>query len=209
MRHRPAPALVALAVAALALGACRADGDDGDEPRTTVPTAPATTTSTAAVSYDVPATIDKAYIEKVMAALDRVFGETARYLVAKRAADQEFGRYLIATYGGESLSLTQQIWGQVINDDFRLLRANPGDARTEVRRILVAEPGCIVFEAGRDFSAVFNEPDPAGPARFVGLVPLPPGRDARGHNPTPWIITFDGGFKDGSQPTRGDACTEL
>lgn len=195
-------------MAALALGGCRADGDDGDEPRTTVPTAPATTTSTTAVSYDVPATIDEAYIEKVMAALDRVYGDAARYMAAKRAPDEEFLRYLGSAFGGDSFTLEQQVWGQVINDGFRLLRPSPGDAKTEVQRILMAEPSCILFEADRDFLAIFNEKGAPEPPRFVGLVPLPPGRDVSGHNPTPWLITFDGGFKDGGEPTREEACTE-
>lgn len=194
-------------LAALALASCRDGG--AQEPRTTVPTAPTTasTTSTTLASYEVPAVIDQAYIESVMAALDHVYGETARHIARERAADAQFAEYLVATFGGESFSLKQRLWGQVLNDDFRLLRTDPGDAKTTVERILVVDSGCILFQAGRDFFRIFNEPDPAGPPRFVGLVPLPPGRDVRHVNPTPWLITFDGRRSDGVDPTREEACT--
>lgn len=194
-------------VAVVALGACRDGG--ADEPLTTVPTAPtsAATTATTTVSYEVPATIDLPYVEKVMAALDHVYGEGARYMASARKADGQFAEYLVATFGGESFSLEQQLWGQVITEDFRLLRPSPGDPKTSVERIIEADQECVIFQAGRDFFPVYNEPDPPGPPRYVGLVPLPAGRDVRRINPTPWIITFDGRRSDGSVPNREVACT--
>ncbi|MGH9179821.1 MAG: hypothetical protein ACRD0N_14870, partial [Acidimicrobiales bacterium] len=103
MRQRASAVLAVTVSMALASGGCQGGGDD--EPRTTVPTAPSTsTTSTTAVSYAVPATIDQAYIEKVMAALDRVYGDAARYMAQKRAPDEEFLRILGAAFGGDSFS---------------------------------------------------------------------------------------------------------
>ena len=196
-------------IAVVALASCRDGG--AEEPRTTVPTAPDTsssTTGTTAVSYEIPATIDAPYIEKVMAALDHVYGEGARYMASNRKVDGQFAEYLAAAFGGESFSLKQQLWGQIITDDFRLLRPEPGDAETTVKQVLIAEPTCVIFEAGRDFFPIFTEPDQPGPPRFVALVPLPPDRDVRHLNPTPWLITFDGRRSDGSEPGREEACTE-
>ncbi len=190
----------------LVLTGCRDSKPNDDGGRTTLPTA-SSSTSTTAVSYDVPATIDVAYIEKVMAALDHVYGEAARYMAKHKTIDEEFSRYLVALHGGDSLDLERQIWAQVVAADFQLLRPNPGDARTTVERLIIAHPNCVLFQVKRDFSEIFKEPDPLGPPRFIGLVPLPPDRDTQKLNPTPWIMTFDGQFKDGAEPTPEEACT--
>lgn len=200
---------LALAVTlVLALGACRdADGSDGNG-RTTIPTAPSstTTTTTGVVSYAVPETIDAAYIEKVMAALDHLYGDLARHVASSHQLDEEFHRYLVTLHGADSFDLEKQVWVKVAAEDFRLLRPHPGDAKTTVERIIVARPDCILFEAKRDFFAVFNERGEPGPPRFVGLVPLPEDRNLDRRNRTPWIITFDGRFKDGGEPTPEEAC---
>ena len=191
----------------LALAACRDSG--GKEPDTTVPTAPSTsaTTATTALSFEVPPTIDMAYIQKVMNALDHVEGDIARHVAAKRALDEEFGRYMVALYAdGESLQLTQQLWSGIAADGFALLRAQPGDPKTTVKRLIAARPDCIVVQADRDFFAAFNKPDPAASARYVGLIPLPPDRNLDRRNPTPWSIGFDGRFKDEHEPTPEEVC---
>lgn len=118
--RRPVLAVIAL----LVLAACR-DGK-ADEPRTTVPTAPSTTTTTA-VSYEVPATIDIPYIEKVMAALDRVDGEAARRAAAQRQLDEEFLNYYAAIYTSEYFDLVKQAWYEIAGRGFEDLVADPGD----------------------------------------------------------------------------------
>ncbi|HEX2701538.1 MAG TPA: hypothetical protein VHM89_15165 [Acidimicrobiales bacterium] len=202
------PAVVAF-VACFALASC-GNGGGADEPKTTVPSAPtsSSTTTTTTVTYEVPPTIDAPYIAKVMAALDHLSGEAARHLAHTRVVDEEFNRYLVAAYGGESFDLERRLWGEVLSDDLRLLRPEPGDPETAVERVLVAEPGCVIFQGNRDYFKVFNEPDAPGPPKFVGLVPIPPDRDIRHFNPTPWVITFDGRRSDGSQPSKDVACTE-
>ncbi|MGH9179633.1 MAG: hypothetical protein ACRD0N_13895, partial [Acidimicrobiales bacterium] len=55
---------------------------------------------------------------KVMAALDRVYGDAARYMAQKRAPDEEFLRILGAAFGGDSFSLEQQVWGEVVKGAF-------------------------------------------------------------------------------------------
>lgn len=188
----------------MVLAACRKPAPA--DPETTVPTAPATTTTTA-VSFAVPPTIDAAYIQKVMAALDHVEGDAVRRVLGEGRLDERFVKSLAAIYGPQAGDLAQQNWLKVAGGHFELLTSPPGDPATTVQRIVAAEPTCVVFAARRDFSAMFKKPDPPGPQRYIGLVPLPPERNPDGENPTPWIMSFDGNFTDGAQPTAEEACS--
>jgi len=193
-------------LALVVLTACR-DSSAG-EARTTVPTRPPTssTTATTAVSYDVPAVIDAVYVEKVMAALDHVEGEAVRRAAAQGRLDETFVRTLASIYGPEAAELTQQVWSAVAGNGFKMLARYPKDPRTKVLRMIVSERSCILAEIERDFSQVFTKPDPPSPRRFLALTPLPVDRNPGGQNPTPWTISFDGHFTDESEPGRGDAC---
>ena len=190
----------------LTLAACRDSG--GKEPETTVPTAPSTsaTTATTALSFEVPPTIDMAYVQKVMNALDHVFGDIARHVATKRALDNQFNEMMVVLFGGDSLRLSHELWAKVAEGDFQLLRPQPEDPRTAVKRILTATRDCVVLEAGRDFLPAFLNPDPPGHARYVGLVPLPRERNLGNLNPTTWLITFDGSYSDDHVPTPEEAC---
>ena len=192
----------------LTLAACRDSG--GKEPETTVPTAPATsaTTATTALSFEVPPTIDMAYVQKVMNALDHVEGDIARHVAAKRALDEEFGRYMVALYGGDSLSLQQQLWESIASKSFERLRPQPGDPKTTVVRLVAIRPDCLLMRADRDYDAAFAIAGSPGPPRYVGLVPLAPDRNLDGRNPTPWLITFDGSYSDQHEPTTEEACVK-
>lgn len=193
----------------VALVGCRGGGGDDGEEHTTVPTSPSSmgTTTTSALSYAVPDTLDVAYVERVMAALDRLYGDLARHVAATRELDEEFARFLVSIYAGGSFESEKVLWSTVASEGFELLRERPGDARTTVERVVEARKDCIVVQARRDFFAMFNEPDPAGPPRFVALVPLPADRNPDGRNPTPWLMSFDGRYQDGHKPTAEEACT--
>lgn len=196
---RRLPAVVVL----VSLAAC--SNGKASEPRITVPTAPATTTTTA-VSYAVPATIDAPYIEKVMAALDHLDGEAARRAASQRKLDEEFLKYLVAIYNTKAFDLARQGWYELAGNDFKTLAPEPGDPRTIVERILSAGSDCVLFAADRSFAALFVDPDPPTPQRYIALTRLPADRDPGARNPTPWIMNFDGRFKDDHEPTSEEAC---
>lgn len=195
-----------LLTSALAVSGCQGAGDDGDI-RTTVPTAPPTSTTTQ-VSYKVPATIDVPYIEKVMAALDHVDGEAARRAAAQRRLDEEFFEHYVAIYTDKYFSLVQRAWLEIAGNGFGLLADAPGDPRTVVERVLVAKPNCVLFQAKRDYSSQLNGPDADVEPRYVALVPLPAQRNVGGRNPTPWIMSMDGRNSDGSAPKADEVCAE-
>ena len=188
--------MVSLCMAAVLLAGC--DGNGGRTEGTLPPEE--TTTSSTAVSYEVPAVIDAAYVSRVMAALDHVYGDAVRHLAKTRHADEEFLKYLVAIYTDRFFRLAQDAWVKDEARGFPRLASSPGDPVTTVQDLVRADPGCVVFAAGRDFAPTTSGPPDPTPQRYVGLVPIPPGRDAGRLNPTPWAMSYDGFTSTGSVP---------
>lgn len=180
-------------VAALLLGAC--NGGDGDDDDTLPP--PVSTT----VDYSVPQVIDVAYVEKVMEALDHVYGDAIRILAREREITKDFLEHLAAIYTPSEFELTQEIWVRDVAAGLPGLRDDPGNPRTEIQRLLRAETECVVAAVARDFSPTRTTSDRSTPQRFIALVPKT-GTGARSMNLTPWLITFDGFKDDGSEPSQ-------
>ena len=195
---------IVVIVSVLGAGACRNSG--GEEATNTVPTAPPDTTTTTALGYAVPETIDVAYVERVMAALDHLEGEAVRRAAAMRQLDQEFYEYFLAMYNPKYFELATQAWEEIADSGFESLAPQPKDPETTVQRLISARRECIFFAAKRDSSPMFTTPDPPRPQRYVALVPLTPARDPDGRNPTPWIINFDGRYESGREPTPEEVC---
>ncbi|MBW3669004.1 MAG: hypothetical protein KY443_07295 [Actinobacteria bacterium] len=174
--------------AALVVGAC--NGGGGPSVDNTLPP-PVETTSTTAVDYSVPAVIDAAYVEKVMAALDRVYGDAIRTLAAERQITEEFLTRLAAIYGDAQFDVAQRAWVRDVADGLDDLHRLPGDPLTVVQRTVRLDADCIVAAVERTFRAV-REPVTSTPQKYIALVPKPEGRDMRSLNPTPWIMSYDG-----------------
>lgn len=170
---------------------------NGGEGRTvgTLPP-PVETTTTTVVDYAVPAEIDAAYVEKVMAALDRVYGDAIRTLAAERQITQEFLSRLAAIYTPAEFEFAQGVWVRDVANGLPGLLPTPGDPKTTVQTLGSASATCVVAAVTRSFAATRETPDRATPQWYVALVPREPG--GLRHNPTPWLISFDG-FKDGGQ----------
>lgn len=168
------------------LGACTGGGGGRDDD--TLPPRGSSTTSTS-VDYSVPAVIDVAYVEKVMEALDHVYGDAIRILAREREITKEFLEHLAAIYTPSQFEFTQRLWVRDVAAGLEGLRANPGDPRTAVLELLRAERRCILARVDRDFSPANSAPDRPTPQEYVALVPV---IDHARHNPTPWTISFDG-----------------
>lgn len=186
--------------AALLVAGC--DGEGGTED--TLPPEE-TTTSTTAVSYDVPDVIDVAYVSRVMQALDHVYGDAVRHLARTRRVDEEFLKPLVAIHNPRIFGLVQDLWVKSQARDFGNLRAEPGDPVTRIDKLLRADRECVLVEGDRDVSGLFTRDDPTNHDRYVALTPLRPDRNPDGANPTPWTINFVGQQSDGSVPS--DACS--
>jgi hypothetical protein len=181
-----------LVLAVALLGGCSGGRDDDTLPP------PATTSSTTA-DYSVPEVIDVAYVERVMAALDHVYGDAIRTLSTERTINEEFLNRLKAIYTRQQFAFWQDVWVKDAAEGLHGLRSEPGDPKTLFRELVIATPTCVLARVDRDFSSVNEQPDRPTPQEFIALVPAVSQQE---FNPTPWIISFDGyvSSPEGAQP---------
>lgn len=170
-----------LLLAVALLGGCSGGRDDD--------TLPPPATSSTSVDYSVPDVIDVAYVEKVVTALDHVYGDAIRILAKERQITKEFLEYLAAIYTPKQFEFTQGIWVRDVASGLSGLRPDPGDPKTHVQELIQADRECIVVRVDRDFSSTNEQPDQATPQEYVAVVPAP---NERPLNPTPWVLSFDG-----------------
>src|SRR5919109_5443591 len=114
-----------LLLAVALLGGCSGGRDDDTLPQ------PATTSSTTA-DYSVPETIDVAYVDRVMAALDHVYGDAIRTLATERTITEEFLDRLAAIYTPSEFDTAQDAWVTDVASGLKGLRDQPGDPTTTV-----------------------------------------------------------------------------
>ena len=193
--------LGALAVAVIAslLGAC-SGGDDDAGPAATVPVEQSTTSTTAAVDVSaIPAVIDEAYVNRVLAALDAVDGEATRIIVHNRRLVPEATARLRAIYDEAEFRKQVEAWLMELQKGLQGLRPDPGPRKTTVMRVLEKADDCILSSVTQDFSASAIRDEPPNVA-YVLLVPLDRSRDRSGLNPTAWMIHEEGYNRDGSVP---------
>lgn len=186
-----------LLLAVVLLGGC--SGRRGED---TLPP-PATTSTT--VDYAVPAVIDVAYVEKVMEALDHVYGDGIRILARERQITKEFLEHLVAIYTEHEFEVAQRAWVQDVAQGLPGLLSNPGDPSTTVQVGVRLTPDCIVVSVDRQFGAS-RTPQTTTPQKYIGLVPKGAGRDPRHLNPTPWVISYDGFVAEPPGAEPGTPC---
>ena len=186
-----------LVAATVVAGGC-SNGSDEAEQRTTVPTAPAVTSTTN--PYAVPEVIDAAYVNRVLAGLDAAVGDVVRMVVAAGHVTPESLDRLKTLYQGEAFSQRVNSFTADSAEGFSDYKPNPGNRRTTVSELITARPRCIFTRVIRDFSAVGTSPDAELSDQYVGLEPLDPRDDPNGHNPTNWIMIYDGFVRSRSRP---------
>lgn len=199
--------VVALLMASV-VAACGGDGKAADT-GPTVPPEPEvarSTTSTTSVSYEVPDTIDQAYVQRVVSAYDKVLGDAIRVLVRDRAVSEEFLKHLLAIYTEPEFEVQQSVWvEEVASGRIEKTPAVPGDPRTSVLALATSNVDCAIARIERDYRATLKEGvDEANPPNdeYVVLVRRPAGRDPLGANPTPWVMAFDGSKKNNAVPDQ-------
>ena len=183
----------------VALAACNSsNGADRGSAASTVATEPAPTTTTN--PYAVPAVIDEAYVNRVLAGLDAVLGDVVRLVVGTRTITREAYDRLRAIYAfDERLQLALDNFESDMRNGFMGYKSNPGNKTTTVRRLFTASTSCIFAEVERDFSSVSLSPNPVNP-QWIGLRPLEASRDQGGYNPTQWAYIYDGFPPNRMQP---------
>ena len=200
-------------MALLACAACSSDGASKgsaganptlatDHPRTnpTLATVPAPTTTTN--PYAVPAVIDAAYVNRVLAGLDAAIGDATRLIIRTKTLSQEAFDRLKAVYtSNDLLNAILQLLQNAMANGFSEYKTPPGNTSTVVMNLITAKPGCIFAAIRRDFTAVVISTENSI-SQWISLRPIEPSRDSGGYNPTSWGITYDGFNRDRSQPAN-------
>jgi hypothetical protein len=180
---------VAGAVAAVGLvaGACGGD-DDGSAAPETAPDSSVTSTASASSTTAAPATaapattttdplavpavIDAAYLDRVLAEIEHVVGDAGRMIQAAGAVTPEAEALLATVYSPEFLAIQVQGWEQVLADptEVAALRQPIGDRVTTVAELFTATPECVFARVDRDFSAFTSIATQPGD-RYTLLIP--------------------------------------
>jgi len=186
-----------MGLAMLVLAACSSAEPADDVPSATVPTAPATTTTTD--PYAVPAVIDEAYVNRVLAGLDAAVGDVVRMVVRTRTIPREGVQRLKAVYGTDAQ--LDQILDSLSRDVARGLpgyRTDPGNKLTLVTELVATSGSCIFAKVERDFNAVSANPVPNA-VHWVVLKPRDANRDPDSINAVGWVLVYEG-FEEGRKP---------
>lgn len=185
---------------ALVAGACTADRVASPDP--TVPTAPSTTTiavaTTAPDPFAVPATIDAAYVDRVLVELNKVYGDVGRKIRATGRYERSDLDPLGAIFNQPLLELQVKQFATIPEMDAALFKNPPGDRRMTVEELITSRPDCIFAKVLFDVSAVVTNPPPAEPV-YLTLRPTQPGANPKGINTTPWSMS-------GESDARQDQC---
>ena len=171
----------------LVLGACSSGGSSPPPP--TAPAAGAEETAT---------------IDRVLAGLDGVMGDTQRILVREGRITPEVTERLRSIYVGPELLNQIDAFRADVANGLVGVKNPPGNRVTTVSRLITVSPICIFVEVTRDYAPVTAGAAPRPASLYVVLVTKSEGDDPRELNPTPWAMLYDGVQVDGSQPE--DVC---
>ena len=198
VRRTAAQAVVGVLL--IALAACSSSSSDADRGSAaqTVATEPTPTTTTN--PYAVPAVIDAAYVNRVLAGLDGVLGDVTRLLIRTRTFPAEAYDRLKAIYGdNQALQVKLDAYQADLQRQFADYRPSPGNKVTSITKLITSSPRCIFAEVHRDYSAVTGTSTGTNP-QWVALKPLDWSRDPSRYNPTSWAFVYDGVQPDRGQP---------
>ena len=197
MARRTAIRAVLACILLAALAACSDSSSDKAGPTATVATEPAPTTTID--PYAVPAVIDVAYVNRVLAGLDAAIGDVVRLIIrAKTIPPEAIDRLKVIYVDPASLQLTIDSFQSDMRKGFSNYKTNPGNGTTNVTRLITATSNCIFAEIDRDYTAVGNSPSPTAGREWVALKNV--GAEERHYNPTDWAFIYEGFPADRTQP---------
>ncbi len=178
-----------LIVPVLLLGCTGGDeaGSSTTSPPETMTTVEATTTTAAPDPFSIPEDpedIDAAYVEAVLAELERINGDALRLAISEGLSPQA-RELLESTYTRELGGVLISVLVDESQQGFPGVRENPGDVRTTVTAVLVAQLDCVSADVVQDYSEV--GPEPLSLMTRVELRPAVPGSPS---NPTPWVYSL-------------------
>lgn len=170
---------------------------------------PSTSTTTAPSDpYAVPAVIDEAYVNRVLAALDQLDGDVTRRVVATRLPGTDDLPLLRAIYNDPQLQIELDKLVRLAQRGFTQFKMPPGNRRTTVLRLVTSQSDCILSETRTDYSQVVLSPQQDSPDEvfLVTLRPTQPRADPQNINPTPWSFAHTQVSKRGETPSERARC---
>ena len=165
----------------------------------TLATVPAPTTTTN--PYAVPAVIDAAYVNRVLAGLDAVTGGVVRTVYDTRTITPEALERLKAVYASpEFLQLFIDGLQIDLRGGFKNYRPQIGNRSSVVTQVITARQECVFVQVHRDYSAISTDTSAVVNPQWIALRRTDPNTDVKRHNPTLWSVVYDGFNRDRAQP---------
>ncbi len=189
--HFPCLRRAATAVVAGALLVACGGGSDQARPAPTTIRSEVADRPTTTTTFDLaaPATIDAAYLDRVM--------DRADELLQRAFADAGDGPRFVEALGAlYTPPQAGRLAGQVDALGPGGVAEPPGRPTTHVRDVIAARPDCVFFTADRDLTPLVAEPFAQVQPYWVQLVPAPTDADF------PWRLAGDTYYADGSAPAN-------
>jgi hypothetical protein len=183
----------------------RSSGADRGTAANTVATEPPATATTATTNpYAVPAVIDVAYVNRVLAGLDGITGDVVRLIVKTKTIPREAYDRLRAIYATDDwLQLQIDSFQDDMRNGLVNYKPDPGNALTAVTQMITIQPTCIFARVRRDYSAV-GVNSTTSDTQWIALRPLSASRDPQRYNLTSWALAYEGYTQTRNQPS--DPC---
>lgn len=192
-------ALAGLLLAASAAACNSSSGADRGAAGNTVATEPAPTTTTS--PYAVPAVIDIAYVNRVLAGLDAAIGDVVRLVYERRTIPPGTLSRLRPLYGNDQLLQLFLDGLQIdLRSGFPNYRPQIGNKSSVVTQLVSARADCIFTQVHRDYSAITTDSSAVVNPQWVALRHSTSGTDQSPPNPTGWVLIYDGFTRDRTQP---------
>jgi len=167
-------------------------------PIVTVATEPERTTTTN--PYAIPAVIDAAYVNRVLAGLDAITGDVVRLVLKTKTIPREAYDRLRAIYATDDwLQLEIDSFQKDLRNGLTGYRPDPGNAITTATQLITVTPTCVFARVNRDYSAVGTN-STTSDTQWVALRPLSTDRDSQRYNPTTWALAYEGYTQTRNQP---------
>ncbi len=150
--------------------------------------------------YAVPRVITKAYVQRVLNAIEAVQAQATADIVAHRAYTPAAAALIHSVTTQYQYNFDHRAWQMLLSSGLPDIPAHPGAIVDTVQKVFPSTSTCIFASLNRNFSAV-NAAPPAGQLDYVHLEVAATGAP----NPTPWLVNRLGYNSQGLVP--GDPCS--
>ncbi len=192
-----------LAVVGVVVAALLTSCGGREEPLGPTATVPQGTTTTN--PYAIPAVIDAAYVNRVLAGLDQAVGDVTRLIVATRTVPPEaIDRLKVIYLDRGLLQLVVDTYQHDLLGGLEGVRPDPGNRRTTVTELLTVKPRCVFARVQTDASAVALSPSSMR-EQWVGIIHMETAPPVS-FNATRWGYIYEGFDRD--LPVPSDPCDE-